>query len=145
MSKQKVLVSACLVGKNCKYNGKNNKNSAIIDFLQDKEVFLVCPEVMGGLSIPRLKSEIKKINQQSFVYNEKNEDVTNNFLLGANKALQVAIDHQIDFAILKQKSPSCGCGKIYNGEFNQTVIEGYGLFAHLLKEHNIHILTEEDF
>jgi len=71
MSKQKVLVSACLVGKNCKYNGKNNKNSAIIDFLQDKEVFLVCPEVMGGLSIPRLKSEIKKINQQSFVYNEK--------------------------------------------------------------------------
>lgn len=145
MSKQKVLVSACLVGKNCKYNGKNNKNSAIIDFLQDKEVFLVCPEVMGGLSIPRLKSEIKKMNQQSFVYNEKNEDVTYNFLLGANKALQVAIDHQIDFAILKQKSPSCGCGKIYNGEFNQTVIEGYGIFALLLKEHNIHILTEEDF
>ena len=92
MQKEKVLVSACLVGENCKYNGKNNKNEKIIEFLKDKEVILICPEVMGGLTTPRLKSEIF----EDKVINEKKEDVTSFFVDGAKKALKKAIDNNIN-------------------------------------------------
>ena len=138
---EKVLVSACLVGENCKYNGKNNKNEKIIEFLKDKEVILVCPEVMGGLTTPRLKSEI--LNNK--VINEINEDVTSYFVNGAKIALQRAINNDIKLAILKEKSPSCGSKKIYNGKFNGTLIDGSGVFATMLKEKGITILSEEDF
>ena len=139
--KEKVLVSACLVGENCKYNGKNNKNEKIIQFLKDKEVFLVCPEVMGGLSTPRLKSEI--LNNK--VVNELGEDVTSFFVNGANKALKIAKDNNIKLAILKEKSPSCGSEKIYDGNFNGTLIHGSGVFASMLLELDIKVLSEEDF
>ena len=145
MAKQRVLVSACLVGKNCKYNGANNYNPAILSFLEDKEVFLICPEVMGGLPTPRLKSEIKESNGSFKVINEQNEDVTSFFENGAEKALKIALENKVDFAILKEKSPSCGSQKIYNGNFNGTLVDGNGIFAKKLKEHSIKILTEEDF
>ena len=106
MEKEKVLVSACLLGKNCKYDGKNNKNEKIISFLKDKEVILVCPEVMGGLSTPRLKSEIITLENQIKVINERNQDVTSYFVQGAKSALKIALDQKIDYAILKEKSPS---------------------------------------
>ena len=89
MEKEKVLVSACLLGKNCKYDGKNNKNEKIISFLKDKEVILVCPEVMGGLSTPRLKSEIINLENQIKVINERNQDVTSYFVQGAKSALKI--------------------------------------------------------
>ena len=138
---EKVLVSACLVGENCKYNGGNNKKEKILEFLKDKEVILVCPEVMGGMSTPRAKSEI--LNDK--VVSEFGDDVSEHFIKGANIALTKAIENNIDYAILKEKSPSCGSKKIYNGEFNGTLIEGAGVFASLLKEKGIKILTEEDF
>ena len=141
--KERVLVSACLVGKNCKYNGKNNKNDKIIEFLKDKEVILVCPEVMGGLSTPRLKSEIVLNGDQ--VINEKGEDVTRYFVSGAEKALEKALENNVRVAILKQKSPSCGYKKIYNGKFDGTVVEGSGIFARKLEKCKIKILTEDDF
>ena len=119
---EKILVSACLVGNNCKYNGKNNKNEKIIEFLKDKEVILVCPEV-----------------------NEEGKDVTNNFTVGAQIALKRAIANNVKLAILKEKSPSCGVKQIYNGEFNGTKVDGSGVFARLLKENGIEVLTEEDF
>lgn len=142
---EKILVSACLVGNNCKYNGKNNKNEKIIEFLKDKEVILVCPEVMGGLSTPRLKSEIVTSNKELKVINEEGKDVTNNFTVGAQIALKRAIANNVKLAILKEKSPSCGVKQIYNGEFNGTKVDGSGVFARLLKENGIEILTEEDF
>ena len=142
MGKEKVLVSACLLGKNCKYDGKNNKNEKIISFLKDKEVILVCPEVMGGLSTPRLKSEIINLENQ---INERNQDVTSYFVQGAKSALKIALDQKIDYAILKEKSPSCGFKKRYDGTFSKTIIEGSGIFAQLLKDYHIKILTEEDF
>lgn len=142
---EKVLVSACLIGNNCKYNGKNNKNEKIIEFLKDKEVILVCPEVMGGLSTPRLKSEILVNNKELKVINEEGKDVTNNFIVGAQIALKRAIANNVKLAILKEKSPSCGVKQIYNGEFNGTKVEGSGVFARLLKENGIKVLTEEDF
>ena len=142
---EKILVSACLVGNNCKYNGKNNKNEKIIEFLKDKEVILVCPEVMGGLSTPRLKSEILVNNETLKVINEEGNDVTNNFTVGAQIALKRAIDNNVKLAILKEKRPSCGVKQIYNGEFNGTKVDGSGVFARLLKENGIEVLTEEDF
>ncbi len=142
---EKVLVSACLIGNNCKYNGKNNKNEKIIEFLKDKEVILVCPEVMGGLSTPRLKSEILVNNKELKVINEEGKDVTNNFTVGAQIALKRAIANNVKLAILKEKSPSCGVKRIYNGNFDGTLVEGSGVFARLLKENSIEVLTEEDF
>jgi len=139
--KEKVLVSACLVGENCKYNGKNNKNEKIIEFLKDKEVILICPEVMGGLSTPRLKSEILG----NVVINEKGEDVSTYFAKGAQIALKKVIDNNIKVAILKEKSPSCGSKKVYNGKFEGVLIEGKGVFASKLSELGVKILSEEDF
>lgn len=141
---EKVLVSACLVGENCKYNGKNNKNEKVIEYLKDKEIILVCPEVMGGLTTPRLKSEIL-VSDNKTVINEKREDVTSYFVSGAKKALEKAISNSVKVAILKERSPSCGSKKIYNGEFNGTIIEGNGIFARMLKENGIVVLSEEDF
>ena len=138
-----MLVNACLVGENCKYNGKNNKNEKILEFIRDKNVILVCPEVMGGLDIPRLKSEI--VNHSDVVINENGEDVTDFFVKGAKKALKKALDNDVKLAVLKQKSPSCGYKKIYNGKFNGTIINGNGIFARMLEERKIKILTEEDF
>ena len=142
---EKVLVSACLIGNNCKYNGKNNKNEKIIEFLKDKEVILVCPEVMGGLSTPRLKSEIVTSNKDLKVINEEGNDVTFNFTKGAEIALKRALANNVKLAILKEKSPSCGVKRIYNGNFDGTLVDGSGVFARLLKENGIKVLTEEDF
>ena len=142
--KEKVIVSACLLGENCKYNGGNNRNQKIIDFLSDKEVIPVCPEVMGGLSTPRLKSE-KDFNDKNKVINEHGKDVSEFFLKGAKIALEKVFESGAKLAIVKEKSPSCGSKKIYNGKFNGTLIEGSGVFTTLLKENNIKVLTEEDF
>ena len=135
---EKVLVSACLIGNNCKYNGKNNKNEKILEYLKDKEVILVCPEVMGGLDIPRLKSEIVDGEEELKVINEKGEDVTAYFVKGASIALKRALANNVKVA-------SSGYKKIYNGNFDGTKVEGSGVFARMLMEHNINILTEEDF
>ncbi len=138
---EKVLVSACLVGENCKYNGGNNKNDKIIEFLKDKEVILVCPEVMGGLSTPRFKSEILGDK----VINEYGDDVSEYFVNGAKIALSKAIENNVTLAILKEKSPSCGVKKVYNGQFNGTLVKGSGVFSSLIGQLGIKILTEEDF
>ena len=142
---EKVLVSACLIGNNCKYNGSNNKNEKIIEYLKDKEVILVCPEVMGGLDTPRLKSEIDTSQKELRVINELGKDVTSYFVKGAEIALRRALANNVKVAILKEKSPSCGYKKIYNGKFDGTKVDGSGVFTKLLIENGIKILTEEDF
>lgn len=142
---EKVLVSACLIGNNCKYNGKNNKNEKIIDYLKDKEIILVCPEVMGGMDTPRLKSEIVDGEEELRVINEKGVDVTSYFVKGASIALKRTLANNVKVAILKEKSPSCGYKNIYDGNFDGTKISGSGVFTRMLLEHNIKILTEEDF
>ena len=135
-----ILVSACLLGYNCKYNGKNNKNEKVLEYIKDKYVIPICPEVFGNLSIPRMPAEIKN----NKVINKKGKDVTNNFIDGANKTLKIAKILNIKKAILKQKSPSCGSGKIYDGNFNNTIINGDGITTKILKENNIEVISEED-
>lgn len=136
----KVAVSACLVGKNCKYNGLSNYNQAVVDFLKDKDVFLICPEVMGGLSIPRIPAEIMKEK----VINKEKEDVTIYYEKGSNQALKVILDNHISMVIVKENSPSCGKNYVYDGTFSSTLILGSGHFVKKLKDYSILVLSEKD-
>ena len=137
----KIMVSACLLGYNVKYDGKSNLNSELIEFLKDYEVITVCPEVMGGLSIPRVPSEIKG----NKVINKDNIDVTNEFTMGAEKTLEIAKENNIKVAILKEKSPSCGSINIYDGSFSNNVINGQGITAKLLIENGIKVFNENNY
>ena len=109
--KEKILVSACLVGVNCKYSGGNNENDRVIEYLKDKEMILVCTEVWGGLTTPRKPAEI--LNDKVIL--NDGSDVTENFMRGAQEVLNLAKKFGIKKALLKAKSPSCGSGKIYDG------------------------------
>ena len=137
----KIMVSACLLGDNVKYNGGNNQNNGLIKFLDDYEVIKVCPECLGGLPIPRVPSEILG----NKVYNKDGVDVTDKFLLGALKTLEIAKDNNIKVAILKRNSPSCGSGMVYDGTFTKKLINGNGKTAELLQENGIVILNEDNY
>lgn len=137
---EKILISACLLGINCKYNGKNNYNS-LIEKLKEKYILIpICPEQMGGLSTPRNPSEIKGDK----VISSAGDDVTINFIAGANKALDIAKKDNISIAILKEGSPSCGSNYIYDGTFTKTKVDGMGITARLLKNNNIKIYNENE-
>lgn len=135
--KEKILVSACLLGVDCKYNGGNNYSEEVMEFLKDYEIIPICPEIMGGLQTPRPASEIK----ENKVININNEDVTANFKKGAEEALKLAKLLGVKKALLKKKSPSCGSGEIYDGTFSGTLISGDGITTQLLKENDIEVLT----
>ena len=137
---EKILVSACLLGVNCKYDGSNNKNEKVLDYLKDKHVIPICPEILGGLSTPRLPSEQYK----GKVITKDGSDVTNNFIKGAQEVLYLAKLFNIKKALLKAKSPSCGSGKVYDGTFSHTLINEDVECTRLLKEFGIEIITEED-
>ena len=137
----KIAVSSCLLGINCKYNGKSNYNEEILKLKEKYEIVPICPEVLGGLPTPRIPSEI--INNK--VINQEGIDVTLEYITGANKALQTLKDNNIKIAILKAKSPSCGKGEIYDGTFSHTIIEGNGITAKLFLENDILVLNEYNF
>lgn len=136
----KIAVSACLVGKNTKYDGTNNYNKAVMEYLKDKEYILICPEVTGGLPTPRVPSE--RVNDK--VINKENVDVTHNFVIGASKTLEELKKQNIELVIVKSKSPSCGYKQIYDGTFTGTIIEGNGVFTELAVKNGIQVLTEKD-
>ena len=135
-----VLVSACLLGINCKYNGSNNLSEKVQAFLKDKVVIAVCPEVLGGLPTPRIPSEIR----DGQVINREGESVDAAFRAGADQIMQVVQGLQIDLAILKSRSPSCGVGRIYDGTFTGTLTDGDGVFAHRLMEAGVRVISEEE-
>lgn len=135
--KEKILVSACLLGVNCKYNGENNYSDEVMEFLKDYEIIPICPEILGGLSTPRKPSEIK--GDKVFAVDGK--DVTVNYQKGAEETLKIAKLLGIKKALLKAKSPSCGNGFIYDGTFNSKLIEGNGITTQLLKENDIEVIT----
>lgn len=136
----KILVSACLLGKNCKYNGGNNLNKGVLDFVEGHEVIGVCPEQLGGLSTPRLPAEIVA----GLVTNKEGVSVDNEFRKGAQEALAVALENKVDLAILQSRSPSCGVKEIYDGSFSGKKIKGQGVFAKLLSARGIKVLDAED-
>ena len=134
-----ILISACLCGINCKYNGKNNLNEECLELLKKGEAILVCPEQMGGLETPRNPSEIKIVNEEIKVFMNDGKDVTDNYKRGAEEVLKLAKELNIKKAILKRKSPSCGCGEIYDGTFTNTITKGNGITASLLIENGIEV------
>ena len=129
----KIMVSACLLGQNCKYNGGNNFSEKVAAFIDGHEVIPVCPEVEGGLPVPRSSCEI--VN--GIVTNKQGESKEKEFRSGAEKCLQKAIAEKVDLVILQSRSPSCGVKQIYDGSFSGRLVEGKGVFAELLAENGI--------
>lgn len=144
---QKIFISACFLGEKVRYDGgsqEQHKNSlfykTIEQWKKEKRLISGCPECLGGLSVPRDPAEIQQVNQKIITIN--NEDVTNNFTIGASKALDICLENHIKFALLKESSPSCGSGKIYDGTFSNTKIVGKGVTAQLLEKHQIKVFSE---
>lgn len=134
------LCSACLLGINCRYDGKNKANEKVLKLAKKEKLIPVCPEQLGGLPTPRAKSEISN----GKVITENGEDVTEQFQKGAEETLRIAKENNITEAIMKQESPSCGCGKIHDGTFSGRVIDGWGIAADLLRKNGVKVISEEE-
>lgn len=139
-----ILVSACLIGINCKYSGGNNYNEAIFNMVKTGKAIPICPEQMGGLKTPRNPAEIKIINGKRYVIDNKGNDVTENFERGANEVLILAKSLNIKKAILQPRSPSCGSNKIYSGDFDRKLVNGNGVLAELLKQNGIEVFNSDE-
>ncbi len=141
-SKSKILVSACLYGFCCRYDGKSNllKDKTFMALKNAGRLVPVCAEELGGLSTPRIPSEIK----EDKVFSEDGRDVTANFELGAKKVLEIARKNNVRVAILKEGSPSCGSKRIKDGTFTGTDISGEGVLARMLIENGIPVFNENE-
>ena len=137
---EKILISACLVGDNVKYNGGNNLSPKIDALLEKYELIPFCPEVEGGLSTPRTPAE----RVRDRVINQGGEDVTDAYLRGAELAFNICLFLKIKRVILKEKSPSCGSKIIYDGSFSHKEIPGMGVTAEYLKEKGIEVYSEDE-
>ena len=135
------MVSACLAGTPCRYDGRSNLRPEVAALVENGEAVPVCPEVLGGLPTPRTPSE----RQGDRVMSAEGDDVTGAFSAGAEAALYIAEECGCSAAVLKARSPSCGCGRIYDGTFTHTLIDGDGLFAALLRKKGFQLFTEETF
>ncbi|MCS7115070.1 MAG: DUF523 domain-containing protein [Nitrososphaerota archaeon] len=133
------LCSACLLGIRCRYNGKSALNRKVVELLKTETLIPVCPEQLGGLPTPREPAEIRGKR----VITRSGKDVTENFKRGAEQVLKLARLFNAKEAILKQGSPSCGCGKVYDGTFTGKVVEGYGITAALLKKNGVRIIPSD--
>ena len=144
------LVSACLLGVKCSWDGEDNYNKKVIELLKNEVLIPVCPEQLGGLKTPRILQEIQNgvgddvLNGKSKVKNKAGEDVTAQFIRGAEQALKIARLYGIKEFIGKSKSPSCGCRFIYDGSFSGKIIKGDGVTASLLKRNGIKVISEND-
>ena len=137
---EKILISACLVGDKCKYDGHSNYTPLIKDLLEKYELVPFCPEVEGGLPTPRKANEIKKDK----VFNNAGKEVTKYFNEGAEKALNICKYLNIKVAILKERSPSCGVHEIYDGSFTNKKIKGEGVTTKLLRQNGITVYSEDE-
>ena len=135
-----ILVSACLLGCPCRYDGKSKPNAAVLALMEEHTLIPICPEQMGGLATPRLPAECK----DGGVFTQAGTDVTAQYRRGAEEALRLATLYGCTCAILKERSPSCGSGQIYDGSFSHTLISGDGVTAQLLKESGITVLGESE-
>lgn len=135
------LISACLAGINCKYDGHNNYNRVAKWLLDNNLAIPICPEELGGLPTPRVPSE--RVGDK--VLSKEGEDVTKKFTKGASKSLEKALENNITIAILQARSPSCGVHQIYDGTFKGNLIKGEGLTTKLLREHNIKVITIDTY
>ena len=137
----KIMVSACLLGSNCKYNGGNNRNEDLLRRLAGHEVIPVCPEVAGGLPVPRVPAEIV----DGRVMSREGQDVDDAFRSGAASVLEIALQEQPDLIILQSRSPSCGAREIYDGSFSGKLVPGQGVFAAFACENGFRVMDVEEY
>ena len=138
-----ILISACLLGVACRYDGLSKPlDREIIEKLRAKyHLIPICPEIMGGLPTPRIPAEISSDGK---VLRRDGADVTENYIRGAQEALRLAEIFECDTALMKEKSPSCGAGKIYDGSFSKTLTSGNGITADLLQKNGLQIVGESE-
>lgn len=149
------VISACLAGVSCRYDGGDNAHALVMELVRQGRAILVCPEQLGGLATPRMPSEIRPCEAQGarcVVQKTASStpeellvcDVTDAFARGAYEALKIAQLAGCTKAIVKARSPSCGYGRIYDGTFTKTIIAGHGFFTEALISANFSVQTEED-
>ncbi len=135
-----ILVSACLLGTNCKYNGGNNRNERVLRYVEGHEVIPVCPEVLGGLPCPR--KPVEWVGERALT--RDGDDCTEAFRRGVQRTLALLDGKEVDLAILQSRSPTCGVKQIYDGTFTGTRIDGMGALARALRERGIALMDAED-
>ena len=145
--KKKVLVSACLLGKNCRHDGRHSHLEEL-DIL-DVDWVPVCPEEAGDLGTPRQAAEmqgsaVSLLTGEGSVVTHNGHDVTEKFIMGAEESLKTGINSGAEYAILKSRSPSCGLGEIYDGTFTHSLTEGNGIFTHLCSLNGINCISSDD-
>ena len=137
---KKLLVSACLLGRNCKYNGGNNYCAAVAEFVMGREIIEVCPEVQSGMSIPRTPIEL--VN--GVLMDRDGNDVDARLRAAVAQTMESIKDQEIDCAVLQSRSPTCGVNQIYDGSFSGKLISGSGVFAKALKDAGYRVIDAED-
>lgn len=137
----KVVVSACLLGENCKYNGGNNLSPAIAEFLKDKHVIAVCPELLAGLGVPRVPIEIVGDD----IKTRDGKSVSAALCKAVDSIIEQLSGEDIEYAILKSRSPTCGVKQVYDGTFSGKLADGMGTLAAALKENGYKVIDSEDF
>ena len=137
---EKIIVSACLLGIPCRYDGKSKPNDEVVALSRKYELIPVCAEALGGLPTPRIPAEI--VNDK--VLRKDGADVTLEYNKGAQKVLEIARSSSCKTAILKSKSPSCGRGEIYDGTFTKTLTQGNGICSELLIKNGITVINEKE-
>ncbi len=136
----KILVSACLLGVRCRYDGKSKPHPAVERLMEQHTLIPVCGEILGGLPTPRVSAE----RQGARVVTADGRDVTAAYRRGAEEVLRLAERYGCKAAILKERSPSCGSGRIYDGTFTGTLTDGWGVTAELLRDHGICVIGESE-
>ena len=144
------LVSACLIGISCNYRGESSYNEEVFEEFKTGNMYPICPEILGGLPTPRAAAEIRYgsssdvLDGKARVVTREGEDVTDALIKGAYMVLEIARSIGAKEAVLKARSPSCGCGKIYDGTFSGNMVDGDGVTAGLLKRNGIEVMTDND-
>ena len=136
----KILVSACLLGENCKYNGGNNYSASVAEYVKDKEVITVCPEVMAGMGIPRTPIEIV----DGVLMDRNGNNVDTALRAAVAQAIEEIRNEEIECAILQSRSPTCGVNEVYDGSFSGKLIPGSGVFAQALRDAGYQVIDAED-
>ena len=136
----KVLVSACLLGENCKYNGGNNYSSAVAEFVRGKEILPICPEMLAGMGCPRTPIEIV----DGVLMDRDGRNVDAAMRAAVEMAMKQISSEEIQCAVLQSRSPTCGVNQVYDGSFTGKLISGTGIFAQALKEAGYRVIDAED-
>lgn len=136
----KIIVSACLLGENCKYNGGNNYCPAVVEYVKDQEVIPVCPEMQAGYGCPRIPIEIV----DGVLYDRNGNNVDEPMRKAIREILDKLREEEIRCAILKARSPTCGVHQVYDGTFSGKLVEGMGLFAQALQDAGYRVLDDEE-